>query len=89
MLRRGNDGPDEIQIEKRISAETRGKAKDAGETVGKAASKARVPLVAGGAAIAGAAGNLALAASKQGKKSALASRRTAGAAHRWRSFCRA
>jgi hypothetical protein len=39
--------------------------------VGKAASKAKVPLVAGGAALAGAAGGLALAASKQGRKSAL------------------
>jgi hypothetical protein len=47
------------------------KAKGAGKTVGKAASKAKMPLVAGGAAIAGAAGGLALAASKQGKKSAL------------------
>jgi len=40
----------------------------AGKTVGKAASKAKVPLVAGGAAIAGAAGGMALAASKKGKK---------------------
>ncbi|HEU5062066.1 MAG TPA: hypothetical protein VFT79_02800 [Solirubrobacterales bacterium] len=48
-----------------------GKAKDAGKTVGKAASKAKVPLVAGGAAIAGAAGGLALA-SKHGRKSGLA-----------------
>ena len=48
-----------------------GKAKDAGKSVGKAASKAKVPLVAGGAAIAGAAGGMALAASKQGKKGGL------------------
>ena len=40
----------------------------AGKTVGKAASKAKVPLVAGGAAIAGAAGGMALAASKKGRK---------------------
>ncbi|HEU4599337.1 MAG TPA: hypothetical protein VFS26_06285, partial [Solirubrobacterales bacterium] len=46
-----------------------GKAKSAGQSVGKAASKAKVPLVAGGAALAGAAGGLALAASKQGRKS--------------------
>jgi hypothetical protein len=46
------------------------KAKSAGKTVGKAASKAKVPLVAGGAALAGAAGGLALAASK-GHKSGL------------------
>jgi len=37
-----------------------GTAKDAGRAVGRAASKAKVPLVAGGAAIAGAAGGLAL-----------------------------
>jgi hypothetical protein len=41
------------------------------KTVGKAASKAKVPLVAGGAALAGAAGGLALAASKQGRKNGL------------------
>lgn len=35
-------------------------AKDAGKTVGKAASKAKTPLLAGGAAIAGAAGGMAL-----------------------------
>lgn len=37
-----------------------GKAKDAGHAVGSAASKAKVPLVAGGAALAGAAGGLAV-----------------------------
>jgi hypothetical protein len=37
------------------------KAKTAGQTMGKAASKAKVPLIAGGAALAGAAGGLALA----------------------------
>ena len=49
-----------------------GKAKSAGKTVGKAASKAKVPLVAGGAAIAGAAGGMALSASKKGRKHGLA-----------------
>jgi len=49
-----------------------GKAKSAGKTVGKAASKAKVPLVAGGAAIAGAAGGMALSASKKGRKNGLA-----------------
>ena len=44
------------------------KAKGAGKTVGKAASKAKVPLVAGGAAIAGAAGGMAIAASQKGRK---------------------
>ncbi len=34
--------------------------KDAGQAVGRAASRAKVPLVAGGAALAGAAGGLAL-----------------------------
>jgi hypothetical protein len=47
------------------------KAKSAGKTVGKAASKAKVPLVAGGAALAGAAGGMALAASKKGRKGGL------------------
>jgi len=37
-----------------------GTAKDAGHTLGNAASKAKVPLLAGGAALAGAAGGLAL-----------------------------
>lgn len=48
-----------------------GKAKSAGKTVGKAASKAKVPLVAGGAAIAGAAGGVALATARQGRKNGL------------------
>ncbi len=38
------------------------KAKGAGHAVGSAASKAKIPLVAGGAALAGAAGGLALGA---------------------------
>lgn len=47
------------------------KAKSAGKSVGKAASKAKVPLVAGGAALAGAAGGMALAATKKSHKSGL------------------
>lgn len=43
------------------------KAKDAGHAVGSAASKARVPLVATGAALAGAAGGLALGV-RQGRR---------------------
>jgi hypothetical protein len=39
----------------------------AGQTVGKAASKAKGPLVAGGAVIAGAGGAMALAAASKGK----------------------
>jgi len=37
-------------------------AKDAGKTVGKAAGKAKTPLLAGGAALAGAAGGMAIGA---------------------------
>jgi hypothetical protein len=43
------------------------KAKDAGQAVGKAASRAKVPLVAGGAALAGAAGGLALASARHNR----------------------
>lgn len=42
-------------------------AKDAGRKVGRVASKAKVPLVAGGAALAGAAGGIALSA-RQGHR---------------------
>ena len=42
-----------------------------GNGLGKVVSKAKLPLVAGGAAVAGAAGGLALASSKQAKKSRL------------------
>ncbi|MGN6274755.1 MAG: hypothetical protein ACTHNP_02345 [Solirubrobacterales bacterium] len=44
-----------------------------GSGLGKVVSKAKLPLVAGGAAVAGAAGGLALASSKQAKKSRLGS----------------
>ena len=40
-------------------------AKDAGKTVGKAASKAKTPLLAGGAALAGAAGGMAIGAMRR------------------------
>ena len=46
-------------------------AKSNGSVVGKAASKAKIPLVAGGAALAGAAGGLALASTKQARKSGI------------------
>jgi hypothetical protein len=50
----------------------------AGQTVGKVASKAKVPLVAGGAAIAGAGGAMALAAaSKGGRKKGIKSLKAA------------
>lgn len=42
-----------------------------GNGLGKVVSKAKLPLVAGGAAVAGAAGGLALASSKQARKSRL------------------
>jgi hypothetical protein len=47
-------------------------AKDAGGIVGRAASKAKVPLLAGGAALAGAAGGLALGSRQAHHKSGLA-----------------
>jgi hypothetical protein len=54
------------------------KAKNAGQGVGKVASKAKVPLVAGGAAIAGAGGAMALAAaSKGGRKKGMKSLKAA------------
>jgi hypothetical protein len=43
-------------------------AKDAGRTVGRAASKAKVPLMAGGAALAGAAAAGGLALNARGKR---------------------
>jgi hypothetical protein len=47
------------------------KAKTAGQAVGSAASKAKVPLIAGGAALAGAAGGLALATRQGHRRSGL------------------
>jgi hypothetical protein len=44
------------------------KAKDAGHAVGNAASKAKVPLLAGGAALAGAAGGLALGSRRSSRR---------------------
>lgn len=61
-----------VEAVRNVAEEAGDKARNAGKTVGKAASKAKVPLVAGGAAIAGAAGGMALAASKKGRKSGLA-----------------
>jgi hypothetical protein len=46
----------------RAAETTKRKAQESGNTVGKAASKAKTPLVAGGAAVLGAAGGLALGA---------------------------
>jgi uncharacterized protein HemX len=54
-------------------AKSKSKASKPKATSSKAVDKAKLPLVAGGAAIAGAAGGLALAASKQSKKSKLGS----------------
>jgi hypothetical protein len=47
-------------------------AKDAGSSIGRAAGKAKVPLMAGGAALAGAAGGVALGAHQAHRKSGLA-----------------
>lgn len=47
-------------------------AKDAGRAVGRVAGKAKVPLVAGGAALAGAAGGMALSARKSHRHRGLA-----------------
>jgi hypothetical protein len=44
------------------------KAKSAGTSVGHAAGKAKLPLVAGGAAIAGVAGGMALGALRRGRR---------------------
>lgn len=44
------------------------KAKDAGQAVGNAASKAKMPLLAGGAALAGAAGGLALGSRRSSRR---------------------
>jgi hypothetical protein len=46
-------------------------AKDAGSSIGRAAGKAKVPLMAGGAALAGAAGGIALGARQAHRKSGL------------------
>jgi hypothetical protein len=47
-------------------------AKEAGGTVGRAVSKAKVPLMAGGAALAGAAGGIALSARQSHRHRGLA-----------------
>jgi hypothetical protein len=48
-----------------------GSVKDAGGTVGRAVGKAKVPLMAGGAALAGAAGGLALGSRQAHRKNGL------------------
>jgi hypothetical protein len=45
----------------------------AGKAVGKAAGKAKVPLIASGAALAGVAGGVALASTRKGHRSGIAS----------------
>jgi hypothetical protein len=54
-----SNGPGRVGAVRHTVEET---AKDAGQTVGGAVSKAKMPLVAGGAALAGVAGGLALGA---------------------------
>ncbi len=46
-------------------------AKDAGRSIGRAAGKAKVPLMAGGAALAGAAGGIALGTHQAHRKNGL------------------
>jgi hypothetical protein len=56
----GNRSKSTPQVAETVKAAEQ-KAKNAGQSVGKAASKAKVPLIASGAAVAGAAGGIALA----------------------------
>src|SRR6478672_663675 len=63
--------PKAVKVAQHTAEEAGDKAKSAGKTVGKAASKAKIPLVAGGAALAGAAGGLALASTKHARKSGI------------------
>lgn len=58
---------DAVEDKAKTAGQTVGKA---GHTVGRAAGKAKVPLIAGGAALAGAAGGLALA-SRQDRRNNL------------------
>ena len=48
-------------------------SKSAGKTVGKVAGKAKVPLIASGAALAGVAGGVALASTRKGHRGGIAS----------------
>jgi hypothetical protein len=54
-----SNGASRVEAARHAVGET---AKDAGQTVGSAASRAKVPLLAGGAALAGAAGGMVLGA---------------------------
>jgi hypothetical protein len=64
----GRSAPSKPQV---VLETVEGAAKDAGSTVAGAASKAKVPLLAGGAALAGAAGGIALGARQAHHKSRL------------------
>lgn len=55
----GNSGENRVEAARRTIGSS---TKEAGQALGKAASKAKVPLLAGGAALAGAAGGLAIGA---------------------------
>ena len=65
-----SNGSGRIETARHAVEET---AKDAGQAVGGAVSKAKVPLMAGGAALAGAAGGLVLGA-RRGRRNGLAAR---------------
>lgn len=65
-----------VEDKAKSAGQTVGQASSkAGRTVGKAASKAKVPLIAGGAALAGAAGGLALASRQDRHRRLVASMR--------------
>jgi hypothetical protein len=59
-----SDGAERIDSARRAVGHT---AKDAGQAVGRAASRAKLPLMAGGAMLVGAAGGLAIG-SRQGRR---------------------
>jgi hypothetical protein len=58
-------------VEKKQQSRTGSQGGSTAASVGKVASRAKVPLVAGGAALAGAAGGFALAASRRGRRRAV------------------
>jgi len=59
--------PQALEAVKAAEQKAEKRAKGAGRAVGSAASRAKVPLIAGGAALAGAAGGAALAATRKNR----------------------
>ena len=64
--------PSPVSVVENTAKDAGKTAKEAGKTVGRAASKAKVPLLAGGAALAGAAGGIALGAHQARRHKGLA-----------------